>query len=197
MDDKTKLLSILFQDGINILERAWRESEKTMWDQYKELTAKQDEAEAVEKAKGQQPTALSESSILNYQAQEVAVTIQVVRNSFVLSLYHFWERRLGEWMQDRKAAFEAKCAWLTANGLPLAKDALDDLRQLCNLLKHDNPAIASRRKDLLLNGEPKADEVVLTEAHMEQFFAAVRGSGYPRFKGYVSSVEWIAKQSGS
>lgn len=195
MDEQSKFRSIVFQDGINILDRAWRDAEVTMWKQYEELISKQDAAEANEKARGELPTLLSESSILHYQAQEVAATIQVVRNSFILSLYHFWERRLGEWMQDRKASFEEKYVWLTANGLPLAKDLLEDLRQLCNLLKHENPAIGQRRTDLFLNGEPKADEVALTQDHMEQFFTAVRGSGYPRFQGYVSSMDWVAKQS--
>jgi hypothetical protein len=191
MDDTAKFRGLTFQQGLQIIESAWRESDRAMLDQCSRLEAELRQARAKEKGNAQ--TLLSGSYIIEYQLKQTALAIQTLREAFVLAMYHFWERALIDWMGNKNASYGDKYEWLAKHGLPLAKDCLEDLRELCRLLKHEKgDNILKRRPDYFATGTPVADDLHMTTAHMGEFLAGLRDSGYPWPNTYFD-----AKDSGA
>lgn len=173
---------------LHILHRAWSESEDAMLRQDKEVKAAFDAAEAREKERRYPRTLLSETTMLEYELKEIAVAVQALRQAFVLSLYHSWERSLIEWMGNKDTTADKKYEWLKSNRLKCDEKVLEDLRELLRLIKHDKGEnIAKRRADLFPSGVIDVDAMHIETKHMDEFFSSVSASGYPRYGGYVDA----------
>lgn len=122
------------------------------------------------------------------QAYDIDTTINLVREAFVISLSHLWERELNSRrrVQDYE---EAKAfAYLRAQGETVPEDVLTDLRLTANVAKHSAGTSAEklfeRRPEFFdapqmdaLGAEPSYEFLLVTDQMVADFFP---GFG-PRF----------------
>jgi hypothetical protein len=111
----------------------------------------------------------------------------LVREAFVIALFHFWERQANRWLgvsrYDEKAAIEL----LIGLGRNPDKAALNLLMNLANCLKHgssDKPKgacnlLMASHSELLeeVDGLPGADNLRINDALVAHLFKAVLRSG--------------------
>lgn len=125
------------------------------------------------------------------QVGEVQAQIEpsqrLVREAFVIALFHFWERQANGWLGVSRYDEEAVFALLTELGRNPDKAALNLLKNLANCLKHgssDKPGgacnlLMESHPDLLdeVDGFPTADNLRINDALVACLFKAVLRSG--------------------
>lgn len=110
-----------------------------------------------------------------------------VRKAFILALYHHWERSARIWTGSDKRDHDKLVAAVKAQGTPI-HPRLDAVRDLANLLKHDNDkwgdAVLLSWPAVFPYGFAKAagrtnwyDAVRLTDSHLTEAFNTVAKSG--------------------
>ncbi|MGO8255572.1 hypothetical protein ACC792_31995 [Rhizobium ruizarguesonis] len=119
---------------------------------------------------------------------EIESALSLVRQAFVISLHHLWEREINKYMKTKK--YEPKKAYraLEAEGLIVERDELERLRLTCNVAKHSeggsaDDLFATNSKMFKLDDaddKPAYDNLIVTDADLESFFACVEKSGFQR-----------------
>jgi hypothetical protein len=134
----------------------------------------------------------SMSTELQFAAIEAKFAAEVVRETFVTSTFHFWERSARLWTGDHKARFPELEAKVRALGYPIHPE-LNLLNTLNNLLKHNNPKhgrdVFNVRAGMFHNGrEPIGGDwqsgLRLTNEDVEGFIVAVSASAPQRTTAY-------------
>jgi len=122
----------------------------------------------------------------------------VLRKAFVIVIYHYWERGALRWVSHSKKRHNHGdlVEALQSNGVSLDVEGLNQLNMLVNCLKHNSrksgPDLYRARHDLFEPGiDPSAthpgtgklfrnldwaENIVLIDDNMEQFFTTVRSS---------------------
>lgn len=127
-----------------------------------------------------------------FDAEQVLV---LIRNAFVITLHHFVEQRIGSRLPKKEYKQDKAVALLKDSGWSPREDSLNQLRLAANCAKHSEGASASTlyalRPDMfdkdMVDGwkaPPAYDTLKLTDAHVMEFFAAVKASvpkGAPAF----------------
>ncbi|MFF0948338.1 hypothetical protein ACFYE9_11890 [Rhizobium leguminosarum] len=119
---------------------------------------------------------------------EIESALSLVRQAFVISLHHLWEREINKFMKTKK--YEPKEAYhaLEAVGLIVQRDELERLRLACNVAKHSegrsaDELFATNPEMFKLDDaydKPAYDNLIVTDADLESFFASVVKSGFQR-----------------
>ena len=179
----------LFDSGIRQIHEAYRESEavfitkqKSLLDWLTELQRRKEPVPAV-------MAALDPETTAQYQIEQTEETIQVIRQTFLVALYHHWERSMLRWQGSTNGRFkESPATWLAANSLPYDAEGMEDYRLLMKVIKHETggDALITRRPDLFPNGSHKLDDLHLSTAAVKRFFETIRGSGHQWKLQYVS-----------
>ncbi|WP_179038906.1 hypothetical protein [Rhizobium leguminosarum] len=119
--------------------------------------------------------------------QQAEGVLKLVREAFVISLHHFWEREINR--RSKRTRYEKKKAFkfLEEAGLQLEKESLTALRLAANVAKHSEGGSADDlyllRPDLfdakaIKEGEkPGFSTLIITDEVAARFFEAVRRSG--------------------
>ena len=71
-------------------------------------------------------------------------TLRIVREAFLLSLHHYWEKQVRRWMKVKEYEQDKALTWLKAEGLTPDKHNLDVLRMAANCIKHNNKAFYNK-----------------------------------------------------
>jgi hypothetical protein len=119
---------------------------------------------------------------------EIERVQRIYRESFLISLYHFWERELLQRMKKTRVTDAEAYKFLKARGLFPQEYALTTLRLAANVAKHSEGPSAEQLQELrpeLFDTEEmekwKAsaghEYLRITEEVLEAFFEAVRKSG--------------------
>lgn len=119
-----------------------------------------------------------------YDAEQV---LALIRNAFVISLHHLVEQRIGGQLAKKKYDQAKAFTWLKAFGWTPKEDGLNQLRLAANCAKHSEGSSADQlyalRPDMfdddLVEGwgaAPSYDSLKLTDAHVDEFFEAVKAS---------------------
>lgn len=117
--------------------------------------------------------------------EEMASSILVAREAYVVILHHYWEKRCDEWMQTKGHYDSTRAhAWLGAHGLTIDHCGLATLREASNTIKHNNAALFKRRPDLFKQPGPRSGSKVdyanwlqLNPTDINRMFEAVKTSG--------------------
>lgn len=183
--------AFMFQSGIERIREAYRASVTTM----EEAQAAAQKASAQYEDSGDDDSEYDEDGTLthstrhtlNYSEMEATLAVTVVRESFVTSAFHYWERSARGWTK----LHEPRDKWpqlSAASGklYPLSPKLLY-LNRLNNLLKHggDDKArlLARDRPDYFLvpfSSSANADPPLMlriTHGHVEEAFEIVKASG--------------------
>ncbi|AEH86626.1 hypothetical protein Mesop_2148 [Mesorhizobium opportunistum WSM2075] len=128
-----------------------------------------------------------QEQVLDMQIEASDEALMALRKAFVIALYHYWERAIRVSTGDDKAKHDVLVALASAKGITI-KPGLSPVRDLVNLLKHDNArwGIALRQSwsNLFHPGfQPGAarvdwyNAVTLTDDDVALVFETVAGSG--------------------
>lgn len=182
----------MFQTGVDRICEAYRASVAAMEKAQREAQ----ESYASYEASGEDDSEYDEDGILihstrhalNYDEMDATLAVTVVREAFITSAFHYWERSAREWSDlfDKKATYpvlsEASAKKYAVSPKLKALDLLN------NLLKHGGSdkalELASIRPDYFAPLFPKQDSVSnqslrlrITHEHVEEAFEIVRASG--------------------
>ncbi|WP_156135338.1 hypothetical protein [Novosphingobium malaysiense] len=124
---------------------------------------------------------------LGEQMYDVEQVLALIRNAFVITLHHFVEQRVGAQLPKKKYDQTKGFSWLKGFGWTPMEGGLNQLRLAANCAKHSEGASASQlyalRPDMfdedMVKGwgaAPAYDTLKLTDAHVDEFFAAVQAS---------------------
>lgn len=122
--------------------------------------------------------------------------LSLVRQAFVISLHHFWEREINRFMRTRHYDAEKAYEALEAENLPVQRAELERLRLACNVSKHSEGKsaavlFASNPEMFKLDtahDRPSYDNLLVADEDVERFFTAVRKSGFRRQETIKSST---------
>ena len=124
---------------------------------------------------------------LGEQVFDAEQVLNLVRLAFVISLHHFVEQRLAAKLPNNKYMQAEAFNWLKAFGWTPQEDKLNQLRLAANCAKHSEGSSADQlyqlRPDMfdedLVKGwgaKPSYASLKLSDAHMIEFFEAVKAS---------------------
>lgn len=124
---------------------------------------------------------------------EIDGALRIVREAFVISLHHFWEREIAAKMRTKHYDEAKAFAFLKTKGLKPDETLLSALRLSANVAKHNTGASANQlysiRPDLFdaasmtrSNDPPGYEYLRIQDADVETFFEAVRSSGPQRHR---------------
>lgn len=130
---------------------------------------------------------------------EIESALLLVRQAFVISLHHLWEREIKRFMKTKKYDAQKAYRALEAENLIVQRAELERLRLTCNVAKHSgggsaDELFASNPEMFKLDDDcdkPGYDNLVVTDADLESFFTSVKISGFRRqspFKATMSST---------
>lgn len=124
-----------------------------------------------------------EVSMLDEEFEE---TSRLIRDAFVITLFHFWERQAARWVYNPRGSYVHAdiMAWLERNGFKPDTDAMQRLQRAANCLKH-GPGDACRAlhgTDPTLFEPPMLDKTPnsrmrITAEVLHEMFAVVWRSG--------------------
>ena len=81
---------------------------------------------------------------LRWQVMETSRSQSVIREAFVVSIFHFWETAARDWTGCNARGFPKLRDAVLALGLAIDVDGLTLLNDINNLLKHDNVQTGER-----------------------------------------------------
>lgn len=129
-----------------------------------------------------------QEQILDMQIEANNEALLALRKAFVIALYHYWERAIRVTVGGDDRADHAKLVTLAAAKGIVVRPELDAIRDLANLLKHDNArwgnALLQSWSGLFAPGfQPRPgrtdwyDSVRITDDDVVRAFEAVVASG--------------------
>ena len=179
-----------FRFGLEAIERAYESSRSTADSEKRRLERNAQEVEK-DLNSGEEMSDDDSNNLRDYQdalggwMAENESVLTIIRAAFVISVFHYLEKEMNSKLKvtdyDEKKVFSTLREW----GGALEVEKLIQLRLLANCAKHSEGNSATRlyemRPDLfdahkIGQGKPGADSLVLTDAHVEEFFSAVRKS---------------------
>lgn len=121
---------------------------------------------------------------LQHETLQAAIALNVVREAFITSAFHFWERSARAWTGSDERTFASLRDRVIAEGIAVS-DELEFLNALNNLLKHDNPdrghEVFDKRPDLFRWSRVPTGSwqsaLVIPNADVEHFIDVVGASG--------------------
>ncbi|KOF22352.1 hypothetical protein AC244_02080 [Ensifer adhaerens] len=181
-----------YQTGIDRVCDAYRASADKMNEalsQAKQAYAQYDQAGVDDSEYDEDGILLGSTAHSLAQAEMDAIlAVSVVREAFVTSAFHYWERSARAWtgLHGRRDHFGI-LSTESAKKYPLSPQ-LDNLNRLNNLLKHNShridPTLVDARPDYFASPFPSANNTSpqrlrlrLLHEHVEEAFDIVRASG--------------------
>jgi hypothetical protein len=181
----------LFDNGLSAIKQAYSESRSSMerdkesakqdWQKHlKRIAAGDDQTLYEDDATGQ---TFDFGEYIGEQISNADETLRIVREAFLLSLYHYWEKQVRGWMKVKDYKQDKALPWLTAEGLTPDKNNLDVLRMAANCIKHNNQVLYKRYPKFfdasrIVGPTPDLhDALRIDDEHLDVFFHAVRASG--------------------
>lgn len=121
--------------------------------------------------------------------EQSAACLRIIRESFVSTLFHYWERQSFVWLKapvssGRQYDHAATMAWLTKYVGPPEDATIDKLRLVANALKHgpgrSAKSLYAGHPELFGSGSglthPSNAPLILDDAVIRSFFSAVDNS---------------------
>lgn len=81
---------------------------------------------------------------------ETDTALRLIKEGFVVIIYHFWERQALEWYTFNKNKYDYGVAYkkLPGEGYLIDKDGLEKLRKTANVIKHDSSELYGKYKSM-------------------------------------------------
>jgi hypothetical protein len=130
--------------------------------------------------------------VQEYVLESREKAVQALRQSFLLLIYHFWEKQVSKWAgghvkaKKGESQHDAHLRHCKIEGIVVAINQMNELRVLVNLIKHGHgkqewgDRMYEERKDLFedkyISDDPY-EYLKLEDHHVLNFVAAVRSSG--------------------
>lgn len=177
----------VYQSGIDRMRVAYRASAAAMEDAARQAREAYDRYEASgeddSEYDGDGALVHSTRHALSYGAMDTGLAVSVVREAFIISAFHYWERSARAWTglnapSDRFPELSA-----ASDAIYPLSPRLDALNRLNNLLKHSGDQkkaelLARRRPDYFRPPWPGQPPVLaITHEHVEEAFETVGASG--------------------
>lgn len=187
-----------FHHGLDMLAHAYAAAREQPEDNRRQAAKELRELQSVPGAKGEHPDAEGYSFHLSAVHDEAQEVLKLIRESFAISLFHYWEKQARGWVGEKYYNHNKMMSKLIAYGVAPESDALETLLLVANVAKHSAGGSAltlfEKRKDLFkdhagalrippADGEPEAefqpgyDDLLVSSELLDGFFAAVRKSG--------------------
>lgn len=123
------------------------------------------------------------------------LAIDTLRESFVVTLFHFWEKSAREWTGSDERDFRKLKRRVRELGYAVHAK-LDALNKLTNYLKHDNPKLLDElyalEKNLFrskVGTQGERGTLRITSENLDDFFEVVALSGPPTFVGRLADYD--------
>lgn len=123
------------------------------------------------------------------------LAINTLRESFVVTLFHFWEKSAREWTGSDERDYRKIKRLVRKLGYHVHPE-LNVLNKLTNYLKHSNPKLLDELHPLAKylfrsEGIPKGKRgpLQITSTHLNRFFDIVTLSGPPKFVGRLADYD--------
>jgi hypothetical protein len=200
--------TIFFTMGVGAIERAYRASRESVDGQISKLDARWKEHLAAVEV-GTAVTVEMDEETGHYfdfgehigeMATEAEERLRMVREAFVLILYHYWEKKARELLHiERYGQKEVFAAAKHDPRFDVDEPGINRLRLIANCIKHDagrtlfNEDPAMFEADLLVDWNRRSgwhDALRLRDEDVEKSFAAVRSSG-PKTEPRTDMVEEV------
>lgn len=117
---------------------------------------------------------------------EIDQVVNLLRLAFVISLHHYIEQQIGQYLPKKRYTQAGAFAWLKKFGWQPKESELNELRLAANCAKHsdNNPGkqLYVLRPDMFdaskikMGFDPGYDSLALADDHVEAFFEAVAQS---------------------
>jgi hypothetical protein len=130
--------------------------------------------------------------IQEYKIESLENSVQAMRKTFLVMIYHFWEREISKWAGDYvkiksgESQHDAHLRHCKIEGIDVATDQMSELQAAVNLIKHGHGRrewgnrLYKLRNDLFtkkcVSNDPY-DHLQIESDHVLGFFTAVRSSG--------------------
>ncbi|WP_157220615.1 hypothetical protein [Flavisphingomonas formosensis] len=183
----------LYQKGVSEIEIAYKETVSALSSRKHKLEIDLTEnARAVEAREIDPYERDADGSILyekekaiKYSIDDAASSLRIARESYVIILHHYWEKRCDEWMHSKKNYDPLRAYnFLEKNGLAVDRSRLEILRLSCNTLKHNSSNLFEGYPGMFdqnhMNDATRvsyANALRLTDSFVEEMFEAIRSSG--------------------
>jgi hypothetical protein len=106
-------------------------------------------------------------------------SLQIINQTFLLAVYHLWERSLIQWSGKDFKEPKKRYEWLASNGIDFDHEKMEDLREVTRVIKHEQAEKAfGRRPDLFLENTPDHEHLWLSDEDMAAFFQVIRSAGF-------------------
>ena len=113
---------------------------------------------------------------------ETDTALRLIKEGFVVIIYHFWERQALDWYTFNKNKYDYGVAYkkLPVEGYLIDKDGLEKLRKTANVIKHDSSELYGKHKSMFtmdLDEDYKKGAksgyypwLLISDEHMSDFF---------------------------
>jgi hypothetical protein len=120
---------------------------------------------------------------------ETDTALRLIKEGFVVIIYHFWERQALEWYTFNKNKYDYGVAYkkLPGEGYLIDKDGLEKLRKTANVIKHDSSELYGKYKSMFtmdLDEDYKAGAksgyypwLSISDEDMKYFFEMLKNCG--------------------
>lgn len=136
-----------FQSGLEIVRNAFRASIATM----AEASDKAHQAHIAYVMSGEDDREYEDGILvssaeheLEYAQMEASIALRVVRESFITSVFHYWERSARGWTNLKSSGKRFSDLEEAVRAMYSVHPRLTHLNTLNNLLKHDNEDLAKK-----------------------------------------------------
>lgn len=195
---------MLFRIGLETIERAYREGRKAFDEEIAQWNANYEEHQAAAAAgppedEDDQTYSFDYGDHVGTMIYEAEECIRLLRDAFVLTLYHFWEKQALELLN--RSTYNYKTIYAAAKAHPeLGLDDpthIDRLRMMSNCIKHDKGHPLYEKYPEMFDPQLVPEKpnhrgwhqaLRVSDADLEAAFAAVRAAG-PKPKPKKAVVE--------
>lgn len=181
---KTNWKVWLYDYGIEKIERAYNAARSALDDEIKSVQVDFDKHIA---AHGPDTDYADHLIDMHTQADD---SLKLVREAFALALHHYWEKKSNEWTGVSRYQYKQAHKELAKRGYLVEKVGLGKLRKTANTIKHDSDELYKQYKGMfdksvardIKNGDKPDyhDNLILTDADMQDFLRALKASGPTR-----------------
>lgn len=190
-----------FHHGLDMLTHAYAAAREQPEADRKRFAGEVRQLQSTPRAKDEDPDLEGYIFHLSDMHDEANEVLKLIRESFVISLFHFWERQAKSWVREGNYNHGRMMSKLMEYGVAPESDALETLLLVANVAKHSGGGSAEKlfqkRSDLFktnagalrippADGEPDPafqpgyDDLLVSSELLDGFFAAVRKSGPAR-----------------
>jgi hypothetical protein len=200
--------TIAFTIGVSAIDGAYQTSRKAFEDQISALHARWQEHQAAVEAGNAVTVEENEETgayfdfgeHIGEMVHEAEEGLRLVREAFVLSLYHYWEKKACELLHIKHYTQDAVFAAAKQHSrLDIDEPGIDRLRRIANCIKHDKGKTLFKEEAGMFEAgrvvDPEDplgwhDALQLRDEDVENGFTAVRSSG-PKAKPWTGTVEEV------